>query len=70
MSRFGDAAYSWMTKHKLTSVSSNELWRGLEQMYPELTAKTPNRKTPRTTFGRDLLKDRRFQVSDRNVSLI
>lgn len=67
MSKFGDAAFAWMKKHKLTSVSSNELWKGLP---PELTAKSPTRKTPRTTCMRDLRKDGRFTVSKGTISLV
>jgi hypothetical protein len=68
--KFGDAAYDWMRKRKLTAVTSNELWTGLEETFPTLTAKSATRKTPRTTFGRDLKHDPRFKVENRIVTLL
>jgi hypothetical protein len=45
MSRFGDAVFTWMQEHRLSEVSSENLWCGLEVKHPELTTKTPTRKT-------------------------
>jgi hypothetical protein len=72
MSRLADAAFDWLRQHGNPSgVSSDDLWAGMEAAYPELTAVTPTRRTPRTTLMRDLRKDRaqRFVVGGRRVSL-
>jgi hypothetical protein len=72
MSRYADAAFEWL---KINSpkqpVPSDELWRGMQRTYPELTAVLPNRRTPRNTTMRDLRTDRqrRFIVADRRVWL-
>ena len=71
-SRMADAAYTWMKKHaQKDGVSTDELWKGMQQSYPELTAVSERRKTPRTTLMRDLRKDRdqRFVVQSRRVRL-
>jgi hypothetical protein len=69
VSKFSDAAYAWMQKHKKREVTTDDLWTGLSQSNPELTTPSEHRKTPRTTCMRDLRKDERFQVGDRRVSL-
>lgn len=69
MSRFGDAAFSWMRSKKLKIVTSNELWAGLCAAHPELTQKSATRKTPRTTCMRDLRKDARFIVGKGQISI-
>jgi len=68
--RFADAAFAWMTGTKQKDVSSNELWAGLQEARPDLTAKSDGRKTPRTTLMRDLRKDGRFEVGNRRVALV
>ena len=69
MSRFSDAAYSWMQKNKKAEVSTDELWSGLSKAHPELTTASEKRKTPRTTCMRDLRKDERFEVGNRRVAV-
>jgi len=69
VSRFGDAAFTWMRSHKRSSVTSNELWKGLETEWPEITTKTATRKTPRTTCMRDLRKDPRFRVGKGKIAI-
>jgi hypothetical protein len=67
VSKFGDATFALMKKRKLASMSSDELWKALPA---ELTAKSPARKTPRTTCMRDLRKDVRFTVGKGTISLV
>ena len=69
MSRLSDAAFRIMTDRKITAIASAELWDALRAAEPELTATTPNRKTPRTTAMRDLRKDPRFNVGGGQISL-
>ena len=71
-SRMADAAYTWMKNHaQKDGVSTDDLWKGMQQSYPELTAVSEHRKTPRTTLMRDLRKDggQRFVVQNRRVRL-
>lgn len=70
MSRFSSAAYAWMKKHDKKAVSTDELWQGLCESNPDLTMRSETRKTPRTTCMRDLRKDLRFVVGNRQVSLV
>jgi len=70
MSRFSDAAFKWMSKQRVTEISSNELWAGLQREFPELTTVSSNRKTPRTTMMRDLRKDTRFTVQNREITIV
>lgn len=70
MSKFGDAAFSWMRANRLSTVTSSELWAGLEATLPELTSKSATRKTPRSTCMRDLRKDSRFKVGKGVISLV
>lgn len=72
MSRLSDAAYDWLARYApADAVSSDELWAGLRREFPELTAVSERRKTPRTTLMRDLRidKKRRFEVGNRRVAL-
>ena len=69
MTKFGAAAHAWMKRTGKTKVTTEELWRGLCESNPDLTAKTEHRKTPRTTCMRDLRKDDRFVVGNRIVQL-
>jgi hypothetical protein len=52
-------------------VSSDELWSGLKEQFPELTSMTPTRKTPRNTMMRDIRLDKkgRFRMQDRRIGL-
>lgn len=71
-SKMADAAYEWLKKHGgRDGVSTDDLWSGMQETYPELTAISETRKTPRTTLMRDLRKDRnnRFVVGNRRVKL-
>jgi hypothetical protein len=71
-SRMADAAFDWMKKHgQKDGISTDDLWKGMQKAYPELTAVSEHRKTPRTTLMRDLRKDRnqRFIVQNRRVRL-
>lgn len=69
MSKFSDAAFAIMRERKAATMSTRDLWAALEAKHPELTTKTPTRKTPRTTCMRDILKDRRFNSAAGKVSL-
>jgi len=69
LSRFADAAFEWMRKHKKREVPTDELWFGLSESNPELTTPSEGRKTPRTTCMRDLRKDHRFIVGNRRVAI-
>lgn len=70
MSKFSDAAYSWMRDNGKLKVSSDELWRGLQDDSPDLTAPSEHRKTPRATCMRDLRKDPRFEVRRGGIRLL
>lgn len=69
MTKFSNAAYDWMQKHKKREVSSDALWAGLCETNPDLTTPSEHRKTPRTTCMRDLRKDPRFEIGNRRISL-
>lgn len=67
-----DAAFNWLNEHGGSGgVSTDELWRGMRAAYPELTAVSERRKTPRNTLMRDLRMDRkeRFIVAEKRVRL-
>lgn len=71
-SKMAAAAHEWLRKHGgADGVSTDELWRGMREAYPELTSISERRKTPRTTLMRDLRKDReqRFVIQNRKVKL-
>ena len=69
-SRFAAAAEEWLKQHaRNRTVSTDELWSGLEKSNPELTTPEATRKTPRTTCMRDLRKDAAFEIGDRKVKL-
>jgi hypothetical protein len=68
MSKFSDAAFAIVRAQK-GAMSTRDLWAALEAAHPELTAKTPTRKTPRTTCMRDVLKDKRFNSAAGKVTL-
>lgn len=71
-SKMANAAYEWLKKHGgKEGVSTEELWRGMQEAYPDVTAISERRKTPRTTLMRDLRKDgdQRFVVGNRRVKL-
>jgi hypothetical protein len=70
MSKFSDAAFALMKRRAVTSISSDDLWRGLRESEPELTAVTPTRKTPRTTAMRDIRKDVRFSSKRGTIKLL
>ncbi len=73
MSRLAAAAYEWLLEHAPSrSVSTDELWAGLQVSRPELTAVGERRKTPRNTLMRDMRLDKagRFRVADRQVTLL
>ncbi len=72
MSRYADAAYTWLLQRaKTREVTTEELWRGLKSCRPDLTTTSETRKTPRTTLMRDLRKDveKRFVIGNRRVIL-
>ena len=69
MTKFGSAALEWMQRAKKADVSTDELWKGLSETRPDLTAVAERRKTPRTTCMRDLRKDDHFEVGGRRVKL-
>lgn len=69
MSKFADAALGWMRQNNRAAVSADDLWNGLCAASPDLTEKTPCRKTPRNTCMRDLRKDSRFAVGKGLVRL-
>jgi hypothetical protein len=72
MSRFADAAFSWLQEHALErKVTTRELWDGLCLADPELTAASEKRKTPYSTFLRDIRLDskHRFIVGGGFVEL-
>ena len=50
-------------------MTTRDLWAALEAKHPELTTKTPTRKTPRTTCMRDVKKDARFDSAGGKVAL-
>lgn len=58
---YSDAARDLMRAKKQLEISSRDLWSALEAERPELTTKTPTRKTPRRTAMRDIRKDQRFE---------
>lgn len=68
MSKFSDAAYQIVHAHK-GPMTTRDLWAALEAKHPELTTKTPTRKTPRTTCMRDVKKDARFDSAGGKVAL-
>lgn len=70
-SKFANAAYHWLKNNGQNEVSTDELWRGIQSAYPELTRVSDQRKTPRTTLMRDLRKDKeqRFILGKRRVAL-
>ena len=69
MSKFSDAAFAVMRERKAATMTTRDLWAALEAKHPELTAKTPARKTPRTTCMRDISKDKRFKSAGGKVTL-
>lgn len=72
MSRYADAAYEWLKKNSPDKpVSTDALWHGMRETYPDLTAVLSTRKTPRTTLMRDIRvdKQKRFIISLRTVRL-
>jgi hypothetical protein len=69
VSKFSDAAFSIIQARKVATITTRDLWAALEVAHPQLTAKTPTRKTPRTTCMRDILKDKRFNSAGGKVSL-
>lgn len=69
LSRYSDAAYAIMRARRKREITSGDLWAALEAERPDLTGKTPTRKTPRTTCMRDLGKDARFIVGGGKVGL-
>ena len=72
MSRLSDAAFEYMRRHHDgQEITTDELWRGMKSAFPELTAVTGQRKTPRNTLMRDIRLDRlhRFEVENRRVRL-
>lgn len=69
-SRFAVAAEAWLKANSPTrSVTTEELWSGLCDANPLLTAASEGRKTPRTTCMRDLRNDGAFEVGGRKVRL-
>jgi hypothetical protein len=67
-----DAAFEWLSKNSPKSVVTRRaLWEGLRREYPELTASTPTRKTPRATLMRDIRLDKkqRFVADSHGVRL-
>jgi hypothetical protein len=72
MSKLADAAFSWMSQHAPDrEISTDELWRGMKDAFPLLTATTNSRKTPRNTLMRDVRLDKqgRFIVKYRRIVL-
>jgi hypothetical protein len=69
MSRFSDAAFTWMRSQRRSVATSADLWQGLEVDRPDLATKTETRKTPRATLMRDLRKDPRFVVGGGKIAL-
>ena len=60
MSKLADAAFQWMQRHHPEEdVANTTLWHGLCEEFPELTATSESRKTPRATLMRDLRHDKK-----------
>jgi len=74
MSRLSDAAYQWLLEQSQNAapVTTAALWHGMQKRFPELTATSPTRKTPRSTLMRDLRRDKRkrFFVGGGHVRLL
>lgn len=58
-----------MQRNGKQRVKTSELWAGLQDDEPALTAVSETRKTPRATCMRDLRKDARFAIGEGIVTL-
>lgn len=68
--KFAIIAEEWLHRHSPSAaISTAEFWRGLCDAYPEMTAPSETRKTPRATCMRDVRKDPAFKVSDGKIAL-
>ncbi len=73
MSKLADAAFEWLKRNgHPNGVSTKDLWNGMRLAYPELTASSEIRKTPRNTLIRDLRLDpwERFSVNNGHVAVL
>ena len=69
-SKFARAAEEWLRKHAPDRmVATDEFWAGMCATYPELTAASEQRKTPRWSCMRDLRCDPAFRVARGKISL-
>ena len=63
-SQFAVAAEKWFQTYASGStILTADLWLALCKYYPDLTASSPTRKTPKATCMRDLRYDDAFQVA-------
>lgn len=70
--RLADIAYDWLiSNHPSNSVEASVLWSAMQKIDPIRTSVSETRKTPRTTFMRDLRMDKRqrFVVSRGKISI-
>ena len=70
-SPFIDAAKEWFLKQEQRdAIATSEFWERFSKDYPDLTATSETRKTPRWTCMRDLRSDPGFEVRRGTVRLL